>query len=98
MESPLWIFFSTKNAQNRAEFVVDLILKSARNLIGLNIGKKVSVLLQRNGQIGSQCAFGCSKRRKNVKRDLLRSDSEGSTDDESGLKRKLYILQVSVDV
>ena len=39
------------------------------------------------GKLGTQCcAFGCSKRRKNVKGDLLRSDSEGSTDDESGLK------------
>ena len=42
------------------------------------------------GKLGPQCcAFGCSKRRKSVKGDLLRSDSEGSTDDESGLKRKL---------
>mgnify|MGYP002803474780 len=42
------------------------------------------------GKLGLQCcAFGCSKRKKKVKGDFVRSDSEGSTDEESGLKRKL---------
>ena len=43
------------------------------------------------GKFGRQCyAFGCSKRRKKVKVDdtTFRSDSKGSDDEESVLKRK----------
>lgn len=44
------------------------------------------------GKLGTQCsAFGCSKRKKSVKKEgeLCRSESEGSSDEESGQKRKL---------
>ena len=41
------------------------------------------------GKLGTQCcAFGCNKRRKNVKENTSRSDSEGPDDEESRLKRK----------
>lgn len=40
------------------------------------------------GKLGTQCsAFGCSKRKK--KANISRSDSDGSSDDEFGLKPKL---------
>ena len=45
------------------------------------------------GKFGTQCcAFGCSKRRKKVKGDetTSRSDSEGTDDEESMLKRKEF--------
>ena len=44
------------------------------------------------GKLGKQCsAFGCSKRKKSVKKEgeLCRSESEGSSYEESGQKRKL---------
>ena len=67
------------------------IAKFNRRHIGVTtFATQLLQAVRKMGKFGTQCcAFGCSKRRKKVKVDdtTFRSDSKGTDDEESELKR-----------